>query len=207
MDIVRITNAGVRLVLTNPKSKVRIADENGNHPFRKPASEVKNIGSNYIEWMIKNSEIEELITHYLNPQQKSEIKDKVAQIKDFLQDSKYDKRMASKKHLPDTFKDFKVYELNEMYYSFEKMINSEMGIKLTFKEGDFRLAVNLYVLLNFSDSGIEIKDKDDVIVAKNELTGSKSYAIWHPTKKNISDIIEALSHASPKHKQDLIDML
>lgn len=204
--IVKIEADGVYLTLTNPKSKVRIADESGNH-IRKPAKEAKNCKNNYVEWMITNKEIQQLINHYLIQTDKTEIKNKIIQINKFLKGSEYDTRVANKKKMQETFMGFDIYEYNETYHSFEKFLNSGMGIKLTFKEGDYNLAVSMYILFPFFADIIEVRDKNGEKIPENECIGSKAHVIWHPTKEEISQTVESLSRASEKHKTDLVNML
>ena len=61
MPIININNNVIELKLTSPQSKVRICDENGNH-INKPVSAVVSFGNSYIEWMITNDELIQIIT-------------------------------------------------------------------------------------------------------------------------------------------------
>lgn len=60
MATIYINNGVVELRLTSPRSKVRICDNNGNH-VSKPSSESINFDNHYIEWMITNNELLEII--------------------------------------------------------------------------------------------------------------------------------------------------
>lgn len=202
-----IEKDGVFLVLTQARGKVRIADEGGNH-IRKPAAEGKNIRTNYIEWMITNSEIERLVKYFLGDKDKEELVKKLGAIEAFIKDSKYATREAIKiiTEKLDKFEDFDIYKYTENFYSFEKEVSSKIKIRITFKMGDYTLAPHMFVLLPFGHSLLKI-DNCDGDVKEGSVLGRKCRANWKPRKEDIMEIIMALSHASKGHRDDLINIL
>jgi len=205
MSSVEITRERVKLVLSQPMSKVRIADEEGNH-IRRPTQDARNESGNYAEWMITNAEIGKLIQHHLDDNDKRELIRKLNQINTYLKGSEFDVRRAAKNKLEKKFMGFEIFEYKEKFYSFEKELESNIKIRLTFKMGDFTLAVHMFVLLPFHRDIILICNHAGR-VSDNDLLGSGCYAIWKPTKEELMSIIEALSYASEGHKRDLIAML
>jgi len=205
MEMIKIQKDKVELSLTLPSSKIRIADHYGNH-IRKPVTEGKNKKGNYVEWMITNVEIEELIKHFLNKKDHEFLKERLKKINKYLKGSKFAVRKATKEKLDETFMDFAIYRYKEDFYSFERALGSDIRIRLTFKMGDFTLAVHMFVLLPFYHDAVELFNKEGK-VTKNDYLGRGVYAIWNPNKKDVLSIIEGLAHASEGHKNDLLDML
>ncbi|MBA7608408.1 hypothetical protein ES703_15585 [subsurface metagenome] len=202
---VQIGRENVKLVLSQAMGKVRIADEQGNH-IRRPTQEAKNNIGNYAEWMITNAEIGELIKYHLNDEDKAELKKKLSSIKTYLKGSEFAIRSASKTKLEKKFMGFEIYEYKENFYSFEKELESKIKIRLTFKMGDYTLAVHMFVLLPFRKGIITLHNYAGE-VREHALLSSGCYAVWGPTKDELKEIVEALSCASEDHKKDLLVML
>ncbi len=205
MPTVNITKNEIKLLLTQAISKVRVADQNGNH-VRKPAGEGRNSKGYFIEWMITNAEIKELIRCYLDKKDCQFLKQKLQKINRYLKGSKFAIRSATKEKLPKTFMNFEVYAYKEKFYSFEKKIDTGIRIRLTFKMGDFALAVHMFVLLAFEQGIIKLFNRAGAI-GRDEILGSGAYAVWQPNKQAIFSIIESLAYASDQHKNDLMRLL
>lgn len=205
MKIVNISKNKIKLLLTQPISKVRVTDYNGNH-IKKPSTEGKNERTNYVEWMITNAEIEELVKNYLNKKNRELLKKKLERINKYLKGSKFATRKAHKEKLDKIFMGFEIYKYEEKFYSFEKSLSSNIRIRLTFKMGDYTLAVHMFVLLPFDCDAIELINKKGKI-AENDYLDSGAYAVWRPSWKDVMSIIEGLAYASEKHKIDLIGIL
>ena len=193
------------LPLTIAMGKVRIADFNGNH-IRRPSTDGRNQEGNYAEWMITNSEIEQLIKNYLSSSDRQILKAQIEKISQFLKGSKFAVRGASKETMNEDFLGFKIYRYREEFYSFEKTLDSQARIRLTFKMGDFTLAVHMFVLLPFDGRAIRIFNKDGE-VARDVYLGKGAYAVWKPSPADVISIINALACASDDHKNDLVGML
>ena len=194
----------MKLVLTQAMGKVRIADNSGNH-IRKP-TEGKNESNNFVEWMITNNEIKELVNLYLDVEDKRKLKSKIEAVNNFLKNSKFYSRSAKKEELKENFLGFSIFKYSEEFYSFEKKLDSNIVLRLTFKMGDYTLAVHMFVLLPFSCRSVVLKNLRGVL-SENEKLGSGAYAIWIPDKDDIISIMEGLAHASENHKRDLMGML
>jgi len=205
MVIVDIDKTKIKLLLTQPMSKVRVADSNGNH-IRRPSAEGKNKSSNFAEWMITNAEIDNLINFYLDKKDKESLRERIKKITQYLKGSKFASRKAAKEKISETFLGFKIYKYKEEFYSFEKILDSDIIIRLTFKMGDFTLAVHMFVLLPFDCKALELCNREGKI-ARNDHLGSGAYAIWKADKNDVISIIEGLAHASERHRDDLIEML
>jgi hypothetical protein len=80
-----------------------------------------------------------------------------------------------------------------------------MLIRHTFKEGDFALAVNMYVLLPFKK--VKVFDKDNNEISYGSQFSSNCYAIWKPTDKDAMSVVESLAYATENHKKDLLELL
>jgi len=72
--------------------------------------------------------------------------------------------------------------------------------------GDYALAPHLFVLLPFNHKAVEIKNVNGKVV-DGEVLGTKCCAYWKPNQEDIIEIVKALSHASSKHRDDLIKLL
>ena len=204
MDIVKINKNYVKLMLSRQRSKVRIADSDGNH-ISKP-TQAEYIPSNYIEWMISNSEIQKLINYYLAAKDKRKLAARLEKIRAFLNKSKYATRKSKKTTPLGRFRDFNIYKYEESFFSFERIINLKIKIRITFKMGDFTLAPHMFILFPFDKKVLEIFNCDGNVSFKNKL-GSGCYAEWKPTLDVICKTIEALAHASGGHKRDLLAMV
>lgn len=204
MSAVKIGKNKIELLLTQAMGSVRIADHYGNH-VRRPSKDGKNERGNYVEWMITNAEVRELIKCYLDKKDCKFLGQKLKKICRYLKGSKFAVRKAAKTKLRETFIGFEIYRYKEDFYSFEKTLDSDIRIRLTFKMGDFTLAVHMFVLLPFSDV-INIFNKKGR-VADDDYLGSGAYATWSPNKKDVLSIIEGLAHASEDHRDNLLDML
>jgi len=205
MSKVYINKTRIKLLLHQPTSKVRVVDSNGNHIMR-PATEGKNKSSNFVEWMITNAEIDNLINSYLDKKDRESLEGKIKKITQYLKGSKFSSRKAAKEKMDETFLGFKIYKYKEEFYSFEKILDSDISIRLTFKMGDFTLAVHMFVLLPFDCKAVELYNQEGKIT-RNDYLGSGAYAIWKVDKNDVISIIEGLAHASEKHRDDLIEML
>ncbi len=207
MENINITKTKIFMVLTQARGRIRIADGNGNH-IGKPAKEGKNIKTNFIEWMITNNQIEELVKYFLNKDDRNKLIQELEKINIFIKGSKYATREAVKPSTEklDKFADFDIYKYTETFYSFEKKIISGIKIRITFKMGDYTLAPFMFVLLPFEHSSLELKNNNG-FVKEGEFLGSGCKGIWTPKKEDIIQIIKSLSCASDGHRDDLIKIL
>jgi len=191
MSSTNISNGIIELALTSPRSKVRICDEHGNH-VAKPASE--RINSNYfIEWMITNDELIEIIKQKFNEQEIRELINQLNTINISLRDSNYYSRAAQKEKLDETIGNFLIYKYEEVFYSFEKVIDDTLRVKITFKMGDYTLAAHMFVLIKISSQNIQLNNTEGTINL-NESLGSGAKCIWNPNKELVVEIAKALSH-------------
>jgi len=204
MDIIEINKKFVKLSLSRQRSKVRIADTNGNHVSKPTVA--KNVPSNYVEWMISNAEIQELINNYMTSEDKKSLVSRLKLINSFLNKSEYATRKAKRMTSIGNFEDFNIYQYEETFFSFEKILDLNIKIRITFKMGDFTLAPHLFILLPFDEQIIEFFNCSGKVPIDDRL-GSGCYAIWEPTTNVISKVVEALAHASEGHKRDLLMMV
>lgn len=204
MDIIKINKKYVKLLLSRQRSKVRIADKDGNHA-NKPTT-VENILSNYVEWMISNAEIKALINNYLSIEDKKYLASRIKSVNIFLNKSEYATREAKKTTPLGKFEDFNIYKYEESFFSFEKSLKLNIKIRITFKMGDFTLAPHMFILFPFDKKVINLFNSGGEVSAGDKL-GSGSFAIWEPTKGVICEAVEALAHASEGHKKDLLAMV
>lgn len=204
MDIVKINKNYVKLILSRQRSKVRIADSNGNHISKPTLAEY--IPSNYVEWMISNAEIQKLINYYLTAKDKKKLATRLGKVRAFLNRSKYTTRKAKKTTPLGRFRDFNIYKYEESFFSFERIINLNIKIRITFKMGDFTLAPHMFILFPFDKKVLRFFNCDGDISFKNKL-GSGCYAVWRPSLDVICKTTEALAHASEGHKRDLLTLV
>lgn len=204
---IEIKKDEIILGLTQARGRIRLADGNGNH-ISKPATEGKNISTNFIEWMITNDQIEDLIKHFLDNKDRKELIKELEEIKVFIRGSKYATREAVKPTTEklDKFGDFEIYKYTETFYSFEKEIISKIKIRITFKMGDYTLAPFMFVLLPFGHPSLKFKNING-LVKENEFLGGGCKGIWKSKKEDIIQIIKSLSCASDGHRDDLINIL
>ncbi len=203
MDIIKISKDNVTLLLSRQRSKVRIADSDGNHA-KKPTL-VKNVVSNYIEWMISNEQIRQLIGNYLSSDDKKKLASRINFVDNFLNKSEYATREAKKTIPFGKFEDFNIFKYEESFFSFEKTLKLNIKIRITFKMGDFTLAPHMFILFPFDKRVIELFNKAG-LVANGEFLGSGCFGIWKPSSEIICGAVEALAHASEGHKNDLLAM-
>jgi hypothetical protein len=202
--IIEIRKDNVRLLLSVQRSKVRIADSDGNHA-NKPTI-VKNIVSNYVEWMISNEEIKELIDQYLSSDDKRKLTSRINQVNMFLNKSEYATREAKKTTPLGKFGDFNIYKYEESFFSFEKVLNLNIKVRITFKMGDFTLAPHMFILFPFNKIILDLFNREGSI-ADNDYLGSGCFALWKPSSDVICEAVESLAHASEGHKRDLLAMV
>tara|TARA_Y100000310_G_scaffold343222_1_gene449869 strand:+ start:2170 stop:2796 length:627 start_codon:yes stop_codon:yes gene_type:complete len=205
MVSVFIKRKQVKLVLTSPRSKIRICDDGGNH-IPRPSKEGIYDKKHYVEWMITNNEIGKLAKYYLSKKDVKGVINRIKKINKFLRDSKYYVRKANKRKLSKKFSNFEVYEYKEKFYSFERNLNTKMKVKVTFKMGDYTLAAHMFVLLSFFNKNLQSKNNAGKLKI-NSILGSGAHSIWKPSKKQIIEIIYTLAHSSENHRNDLIDIL
>ena len=204
MSSTNISNGIIELALTSPRSKVRICDEHGNH-VAKPSSERIN-QEYFIEWMITNDELIEIIKQKFNELEIRELINQLNRINISLRDSNYYIRAAHKTKLDKMIGDFLVYKYEEIFYSFEKVIDDTLRVKITFKMGDYTLAAHMFVLIKISGQNIQLSNTEGTINL-NESLGSGAKCIWNPSKELVVEIAKALSHSSENHKNDVIRLL
>ncbi len=205
MSTININNNVIELKLTSPRSKVRICDESGNH-INKPASEVVNFDNSYIEWMITNDELIQIITQKFT---RDDIQNLIRQIREInisLRDSDYYSRAAQKQNINQNIGGFSVYKYEEIFYSFEKNVDTNLKVKITFKMGDYTLAAHMFVLIGFNHPNIILENNEGNILTNNPL-GSGAKCRWSPSKQSIVEVAKALAHSSVNHKNDIIRLL
>ena len=205
MATIYINNGVVELRLTSPRSKVRICDNNGNH-VSKPSSESINFDNHYIEWMITNNELLEIIKQKFTREDIVGLKNELREINISLKNSEFYSRAAQKQNINRTIGNFLVYKYEEVFYSFEKRINESLQVKITFKMGDYTLAAHMFVLIGLANSNIALSNREGNIENANAL-GSGAKCFWTPSNQIISEIAKALACSSEDHKNDLISLL
>lgn len=205
MAIIYINNGIVELRLTSPMSKVRICDDNGNH-VSKPSSENINFGNHCIEWMITNDELIKIITQKFTRDDIQRLIRQLREINISLRDSDYYSRAAQKQNINQSIGGFSVYKYEEIFYSFEKTIDTNLQVKITFKMGDYTLAAHMFVLIGLTNSDMALKNREGNIENNNAL-GSGAKCFWSPSNQTISEIVQTLACSSKDHKNDLINLL
>jgi len=205
MSTININNGIVKLQLTSPRSKVRICDENGNH-INKPTLTTVDFDNSYIEWMITNNELIQIISQKFT---RNDIQNLIRQLEDInisLRNSEYYSRAAQKQNIRRSVGGFSVYKYEETFYSFEKNVDTNLKVKITFKMGDYTLAAHMFVLIGFNHSHITLENNNGNITTNNPL-GSGAKCIWDPSTEAILETAKALAHSSTDHKNDLIRLL
>ena len=204
MTSVNISNGVIELALTSPRSKVRVCDDNGNH-VAKPVT--ARINSEYlIEWMITNTELITLIQQKFNSDEIQNIINQLREINTSLRDSEYYSRSAQKHQLNETLGDFLIYRYEEIFYSFEKVIDATLRVRITFKMGDYTLAAHMFVLIKISSPSINLSN-DLGEISLTQCLGSRAVCKWNPDKSVVIEIAKALAHSSENHKNDIITLL
>lgn len=205
MSTINISNSVIELKLTSPRSKVRICDENGNH-INKPASIAVNFDNSYIEWMITNNELVQIITQKFTADDIQNLIRQLNEITISLRDSEYYSRAAQKQNINQSIGGFSAYKYEETFYSFEKNVYTNLKVKITFKMGDYTLAAHMFVLIGLNHPGIILENNDNNIATNNPL-GRGAKCRWTPTKEAIVEVAKALAHSSRDHKNDIIRLL
>ena len=205
MPIININNNVIELKLTSPQSKVRICDESGNH-INRPVSAVVSFDNSYIEWMITNDELIQIITQKF---MRDDIQNLIHQLREInisLRDSDYYSRAAQKQNINQNIGGFSVYKYEEIFYSFEKNVDTNLKVKITFKMGDYTLAAHMFVLIGFNHPDIILENNEGNILTNNPF-GSGAKCRWSPSKQSIVEVAKALAHSSANHKNDIIRLL
>lgn len=205
MSTININDGVIELKLTSPRSKVRICDESGNHIGR-PASTVVDFENSYIEWMITNDELVQIITQKFTTDDVQNLIEQLREINISLRDSEYYSRAAQKRDLNQAIGGFSVYKYEETFYSFEKNTDTNLKVKITFKMGDYTLAAHMFVLIELNHPDIILENNDNNIATNNPL-GRGAKCRWSPTQKAIIEMAKALAHSSGDHKSDIIRLL
>ncbi len=205
MNNIYINNGIVELMLTTPRSKVRICDNNGNH-ISKPSSEIINFNNHYIEWMITNNELLEIINQKFTQDEIVELKNQLHNVNISLKDSDFYSRAAQKQSIDQTIGNFSVYKYEEIFYSFEKNIDENLQVKITFKMGDYTLAAHMFVLIKLDSPNIILSNRENNIRSNTPL-GSGAKCIWNPPNQTVSEVAKTLACSSDDHKKDIINLL
>lgn len=203
----RLIGKTIFLPLNFSQGSIRISDKNGNH-FSKP-TQVINDENYYIEWMITNHEIKMLSALFKKKNEISDLIKKMQKISKFAEDSEYSRRTTSSEEREiDNFQGFKVYQYMEIFNSFEKVLRSNLKVRLTFKLGDFGVVhhPHMYVLIPFKFKLINIKNVNGK-VNKNQPLGKGCFSELSLTEAELEEIILTLAHASNNHRNDLITVL
>ncbi len=203
--MININNNTIELKLTSPRSKVRICDENGNHQNR-PTSAVVDFDNDYIEWMITNQQLNQIIFQLFTDDSIRNLRHQLHGINLSLLNSEYSSREAQKQDLNNRIGGFSVYRYEEIFYSFEKNVNTNLKVKITFKFGDYTLAAHMFVLIDFNNPNIKLENNQGIIVNHNPL-GSGAKCFWNPSQQDVVEVAKALAHSSIGHKNDLIRLL
>jgi len=123
-----------------------------------------------------------------------------------LRDSEYYNRAAQKQNINQSIGGFSVYKYEETFYSFEKNVDTNLKVKITFKMGDYTLAAHMFVLIGFNHPDIILENNDNNIATNNPL-GRGAKCRWTPTKEAIIEVAKALAHSSRDNKNDIIRLL
>jgi len=203
----RLNGNLIVLPLSFSQGSIRIADKNGNH-FPSPTQTI-NDKECYVEWMITNNEIKLLSTLFNKKDGIGELIKIMQKISRFAEDSEYSRRTTSsgEKEIAK-FEGFKIYQYMDVFNSFEKVLDSTLKVRLTFKLGDYGVTSHphMYVLVPFNFKSLKIKNKDGN-VKENGPLGGGCFAELNLTEEELKEIILTLAHASINHRNDLIKVL
>lgn len=203
----RLNGNLIVLPLSFSQGSIRIADKNGNH-FPSPTQTI-NDKEYYVEWMITNNEIKLLSTLFNKKDGIGELIKIMQKISRFAEDSEYSRRTTSsgEKEIAK-FEGFKIYQYMDVFNSFEKVLDSTLKVRLTFKLGDYGVTSHphMYVLVPFNFKSLKIKNKDGN-VKENGSLGGGCFAELNLTEEELKEIILTLAHASINHRNDLIKVL
>ncbi len=185
----------------------RTADKEGNH-LPKP-TQVINDKRYYIEWMITNDEIKLLSKLFKKEEDITGLINVLQKISKFAEETKYSKRTTSfeKKEI-DKFEGFKIYHYTDDFNSFEKILDSDLRVRLTFKLGDFGVTAHphMYVLIPFNFKSLKIKNIEGE-VNENKPLGKGCFGELNLNEEELKEIILTLAHASNNHRNALIEIL
>jgi len=193
--------------LSFSQGSIRIADKDGNH-FPSPTQTI-NDKSYYIEWMITNNEIKLLSSLFKKKDRIAELIKVMQKISKFAEDSEYSRRTTSSKEKEIAlFEGFKIYQYTDVFNSFEKVLDSTLKVRLTFKLGDYGVVSHphMYVLVPFNFKSLRIKNKEGD-VEKDKPLGGGCFAELILNEEELEEIILTLAHASNNHRNDLINVL
>lgn len=194
------------LPLNYSQGGIRIADKNGNHA--PSPTKAKRNKENFIEWMITNKEIK-ILSKLLDEENIKDLIKKLNQIKSFAEESEFSKRTTSStEEKIATFKEFTIYQYMDVFNSFEKILESKLKVRLTFKLGDYGVTSHphMYVLIPFDYNNLVVKNIEGK-VEENQRLGSGCFAELKLNKKEIKEVVLALAHSSINHRNDLINIL
>ena len=207
MDLVKVEKDRIVLSLHSQRSKVRIADSEGNHVSS--PTKCLNLGSYFVEWMITNENVKQVFDSFLKEDRSwsAKISEELKEGAYFIDSSSYSKRekVRSTFERINSFRGFDIYEYEEKFYSFERRLPSKIRIRITFKKGDLSVdpVPHMYVLIPFDRSIIKIKNASGTVLEGMPL-GSGCYCEWAPSKADLAAIIVSISKTSPGHRSDLI---
>lgn len=203
----KLSENTIILPLSFSQVSIRIVDKNGNH-FPSPTQTI-NEKDYYVEWMITNNEIKLLSTLFKKKDGIGNLIKVIQKISRFAEDSEYSRRTTSsgEKEIA-SFEGFKIYQYMDVFNSFEKILDSKLKVRLTFKLGDYGVTSHphMYVLVPFNFKSIKIKNIDGN-VKENEPLGRDCFAELNLTEEELKEIILTLAHASNNHRNDLIKVL
>jgi hypothetical protein len=203
---IKIIDGKIILPLHYSQGGIRIADKNGNHV----SSPTKTIFKEdyYIEWMITNNEIK-LLSSFFENEEINKLIDDLKKVNYFAEDTEYSKRTTSSDEIEiGRFEDFIIYRYTDIFNSFEKILESGIKVRLTFKLGDYGVQSHphMYVLIPFNIDLLYLKNKIGFIKL-NEQLGSGCFGDFSINKKDLKSIILTLACASRKHRDDLIKII
>jgi hypothetical protein len=203
----RVNGIIITLPLSFSQGSIRIADKDGNH-FPSPTQTINDKGY-FVEWMITNNEIKLLSTLFKKKEGIAELIKVMQKISKFAEDSEYSRRTTSsgEKEIAK-FEGFKIYQYMDVFNSFEKVLDSTLKVRLTFKLGDYGVTSHphMYVLVPFNFKALKIKNREGN-VENNQPLGSGCFAELNLTEDELKEIILTLAHASSNHRNDLIRVL
>jgi len=202
----KLNNTKIVLPLHFSQGGIRIADKNGNHSSSPTKAIYKN--EQYIEWMITNDEIK-LLSGLFIPKDKEDLIIEMQKIDKFAEQSEYSKRVTSTNEKEIAiFEGFNIYQYMDIFNSFEKILNSGIKVRLTFKLGDYGVVSHphMYVLIPFEHKSLELKNKNG-LVNFGEKLGSGCFGELILDKDDLKGVILTLAHASNNHRSDLVEIL
>ena len=127
----------------------------------------------------------------------------------FAEQSEYSKRVTSTNEKEIAiFEGFNIYQYMDIFNSFEKILNSGIKVRLTFKLGDYGVVSHphMYVLIPFEHKSLELKNKNG-LVNFGEKLGSGCFRELILDKDDLKGVILTLAHASNNHRSDLVEIL